>query len=102
MGNVLENIAIGLVCFLFGYFLGGIANGVVIGKVFFHKDPRDYGSHNSGGTNSGRVFGNWLGILVIALDMMKCMIVFWSVWAVMPFSGIREAFWIYDDGVLYT
>jgi glycerol-3-phosphate acyltransferase PlsY len=41
-------------------------NGVVIGKVFFHKDPRDYGSHNSGGTNSGRVFGKWIGILVIA------------------------------------
>jgi glycerol-3-phosphate acyltransferase PlsY len=96
------NIAVAVVCFLFGYLLGGFPNGVVIGKVFFHKDPRDYGSHNSGGTNCGRVFGKWIGILVIALDMMKCMIVFWSVWAVMRFSGIREAFWIYDDGVLYT
>src|SRR5574344_2692433 len=102
MGNVLENIAIGLVCFLFGYFLGGIANGVVIGKVFFHKDPRDYGSHNSGGTNCGRVFDKWIGILVIALDMMKCMIVFWSVWAVLRFSGLRGAISLFDDGVFYN
>ena len=70
MENIWGNIAVAVVCFLFGYLLGGIPNGVVIGKVFFHKDPRDYGSHNSGGTNSGRVFGKWIGILVIGLDMI--------------------------------
>lgn len=102
MGNVLENIVIGLVCFLFGYFLGGIPNGVVIGKIFFHKDPRDYGSHNSGGTNVGRVFGKWVGILVIALDMIKCMLAFWVIWAILRFSGIREVVNVFDDGVFYN
>jgi glycerol-3-phosphate acyltransferase PlsY len=60
---------------------------------FFQKDPRDYGSHNSGGTNVGRVFGKWIGILVIALDMIKCMLAFWSVWAIFAFgraSGSRR------------
>lgn len=102
MVNIWENIAAALVCFLFGYFLGAIPTGVLIGELFFHKDPRDFGSHNSGGTNSGRVFGKRIGILVIALDMIKCLTSFWVVWAIMRFSGIREAFWIFDDGVLYT
>ena len=56
---------------LIGYFLGSVNNAIIIGKVFFKKDPRDYGSKNSGGTNAGRVFGYKIGLLVIILDMIK-------------------------------
>ena len=42
---------------ILGYLLGSIPFGIIIGKVFFHKDIREYGSHNSGGTNAGRVLG---------------------------------------------
>ena len=56
------------------YLLGAIPNGVLIGKVFFGKDPRDYYSHNSGGTNTGRVLGKKIGLLVIVLDMLKTII----------------------------
>ena len=59
---------------IIGYLLGSIPTGVIIGKVFFHKDPRDYFSHNSGGTNVGRVFGRKIGILVIFLDALKALI----------------------------
>lgn len=65
-------ISIALVSYLFG----SIPFGVVIGKLFFHKDPRDEGSHNSGGTNTGRVFGIKIGFITIVFDMLKLIIPF--------------------------
>ena len=53
----LANCLIGLSCIIGGYLFGSIPNGVLIGRIFFHKDPRDYYSHNSGGSNVGRVSG---------------------------------------------
>lgn len=102
MNEVGLNILVAISCLLFGYLVGGIPNGVVIGKVFFKKDPRDFGSHNSGGTNCGRLFGKWIGILVIALDILKAAIAFWSVWAILRFSGIRSVAPLFDDGAFYN
>lgn len=56
------------------YLFGSIPWGLVIGKVFFHKDIRKEGSGNSGGTNAGRVLGKPIGVLVIALDALKGLI----------------------------
>lgn len=53
------------------YIIGSIPWGLIIGKVFFNKDIREYGSGNLGGTNAGRVLGAPVGILVIVLDSMK-------------------------------
>jgi len=61
---------------LFGYLIGSIPNGVIIGKIFYHKDPRQLGSKNSGGTNVGRNFGIIPGITVILLDSFKIIIPF--------------------------
>ncbi|MBR6233286.1 MAG: glycerol-3-phosphate 1-O-acyltransferase PlsY [Erysipelotrichaceae bacterium] len=60
---------------LIGYLIGSIPWGLVIGKVFFHKDIRNYGSGNLGGTNAARVLGTPVGILVILLDALKALIV---------------------------
>jgi acyl phosphate:glycerol-3-phosphate acyltransferase len=102
MIGILENIAVALACFAVGYLFGGIPSGVIIGRAIFKKDPRDYGSHNSGGTNSGRVFGKWIGYLVILLDMVKTLAAFYLVWAIIRFSGLREVVSLWDDGVFYT
>ena len=56
---------------LLAYVIGSIPWGLIIGKAFFHKDIRQYGSGNLGGTNAGRVLGTPIGILVILLDSMK-------------------------------
>ena len=56
---------------LLAYVIGSIPWGLIIGKVVFHKDIRQYGSGNLGGTNAGRVLGTPIGILVILLDSMK-------------------------------
>lgn len=102
MNPIVANIITALVVLIYGYLWGSIQNGILIGKIFFKKDPRDYGSHNSGGTNSGRLFGKKIGILVIFLDMSKGIIAFWSVWAILRFTPIREAWNLWDDGVFYN
>ncbi|MBR0418549.1 MAG: glycerol-3-phosphate acyltransferase, partial [Erysipelotrichaceae bacterium] len=64
-----------LVWCIVGYLIGSIPWGLFIGKVFYHKDIREYGSGNLGGTNAGRVLGAPIGILVILLDALKAFIV---------------------------
>ena len=69
-----------------------------VGKIFFHQDPRDYGSHNSGGTNAGRLWGKKVGLLVIILDMVKTVAPVYAMWAILTFvkfdySGIKDAGW---------
>lgn len=64
-----------LISLIIGYLIGSIPWGVVIGKIFYHKDIREYGSGNSGGTNAGRVLGRPIGIIVILLDALKALIV---------------------------
>ena len=65
MDIILYNIGTVIFLLIFGYLIGSIPNAIWIGKLFFHKDPRDYGSGNAGGTNAGRVFGKGVGVIVI-------------------------------------
>lgn len=64
----------GIVFLILAYIAGSFPSGLVIGKAIFHKDPRDYGSHNTGATNSYRVFGAVGGLMVLILDAGKGMI----------------------------
>lgn len=99
---VFINILIAIAAFFYGALWGSIPTGVIIGKVFFGKDPRDFGSGNSGGTNSGRVFGKKVGIIVITLDILKAVIAFWTAWAILRFTGIQEAVSLWEEGVPYN
>lgn len=56
---------------LLGYLLGSIPFALVIGKLFYKTDVRNFGSGNLGGTNAGRVLGKKAGISVIACDVLK-------------------------------
>ncbi|MBR2729277.1 MAG: glycerol-3-phosphate 1-O-acyltransferase PlsY [Lachnospiraceae bacterium] len=58
-----------------GYLVGSIPFALVIGKVFYHKDVRQYGSGNLGGGNTGRVLGKKAGLSVMALDLLKVSLV---------------------------
>ena len=58
-------------CLLFSYLMGSIPFSLIIGKLFFKKDVREYGSKNLGGTNTGRVLGRPVGLAVMALDQIK-------------------------------
>lgn len=94
------NVLVAIGCIVWGFLLGSIPTGVVIGKVFFGKDPREFGSHNSGGTNTGRVLGKKVGILVMVLDIAKNVVAFWSVWAFLRFGPI-DVLDLFDEGILY-
>jgi len=53
------------------YLLGSIPSGIWIGKLFFKKDIREFGSGNSGTTNTFRVLGRTAGFVVFAMDLLK-------------------------------
>ena len=59
---------------LLSYLLGSIPFSLVVGKLFFKKDIRNYGSGNLGGTNTGRVLGKKAGFAVMVLDQLKAVI----------------------------
>ena len=56
------------------YLYGSIPFALVVGKVFYGVDVRQYGSKNLGGTNTGRVLGKKAGLAVIILDIFKCFV----------------------------
>ncbi len=56
---------------LTAYVLGSIPNALWVGKVFKGIDVREHGSKNTGSTNAARVLGAKLGILTLALDIVK-------------------------------
>ncbi len=102
MNDIWMNIIVAVSACLIGFLMGSIPNGVLVGRIFFHDDPRNYGSHNSGGTNSGRAFGKKAGVAVITLDILKAIVAFWTIWAILRFSGIRQSYSLWDDGVFYS
>lgn len=56
---------------LLGYLLGSIPSAVWIGKLFYKKDVRQFGSGNAGATNTFRVLGKTAGTVVLAMDILK-------------------------------
>ncbi|WP_414046490.1 glycerol-3-phosphate 1-O-acyltransferase PlsY [Macrococcus equi] len=57
--------------FLAAYLIGSIPTGLIIGKVFYHKDIRQHGSGNLGATNTFRILGKKAGIFVTIFDVLK-------------------------------
>ncbi|KRL90847.1 glycerol-3-phosphate 1-O-acyltransferase PlsY [Lactobacillus kalixensis] len=56
---------------ILAYLIGSFPTGVVIGKTFFKKDIRKYGSGNIGTTNTFRVLGPKAGTVVFLIDFFK-------------------------------
>lgn len=59
------------VLLIIAYLLGSIPSGVWVGKLFFKKDIRQFGSGNTGTTNTFRVLGKKAGIAVLMMDILK-------------------------------
>lgn len=53
------------------YLIGSFSSAVWIGKIFYGKDVREYGSHNAGTTNTIRVLGVRPGVCVLFIDAFK-------------------------------
>jgi len=73
---IILNIVYLLISIIIGYLFGSIPFALIVGKSFFNKDIREFGSKNLGGTNAGRVLGMKAGATVIALDILKVVLCF--------------------------
>lgn len=54
-----------------GYLLGSVNTSLVLGKLFYKKDVRQYGSGNAGATNTLRTLGKTAAIMVVVGDFLK-------------------------------
>ena len=62
-----------VICLVIGYVFGLFQTSYIYGKLH-GIDIRDYGSGNAGTTNTLRVLGMKAGILVLAGDIIKCIL----------------------------
>ena len=69
--NILLNILVAVLSLIFGYLIGSANISIPLGKLIFKQDPRDYGSHNCGATNCGRIWGKKYFFIVFFFDVFK-------------------------------
>ncbi|MGC7686849.1 glycerol-3-phosphate 1-O-acyltransferase PlsY [Staphylococcus epidermidis] len=82
-----------IVMLILSYLIGAFPSGLIIGKLFFKKDIRQYGSGNTGATNSFRVLGRPAGFIVTFLDIFKGFItVFFPLWLPVHADGVISTF----------
>lgn len=81
-----------LLALLIGYLLGSIPFALVIGKLFYKTDVRQFGSGNLGGTNAGRVLGKKAGVSVTVLDALKCVLAMVIMYFIDPSSTMYAGF----------
>lgn len=60
-----------LLLIVIAYLIGSIPTAMWLSKAYFGIDIRDYGSGNSGATNTFRVLGSKWGSLVMVIDVLK-------------------------------
>tara|TARA_Y100000768_G_scaffold4285_1_gene3060 strand:- start:1598 stop:2212 length:615 start_codon:yes stop_codon:yes gene_type:complete len=56
------------------YLIGSVQNGILLSKIFYKLDIRNFGSKSTGATNVNRVLGVKPGIIVLILDILKGLI----------------------------
>ncbi|MCO6217184.1 glycerol-3-phosphate 1-O-acyltransferase PlsY [Staphylococcus epidermidis] len=82
-----------IVMLILSYLIGAFPSGLIIGKLFLKKDIRQYGSGNTGATNSFRVLGRPAGFIVTFLDIFKGFItVFFPLWFPVHADGVISTF----------
>ena len=82
-----------IVMLILSYLIGAFPSGLIIGKLFFKKDIRQYGSGNTGATHSFRVLGRPAGFIVTFLDIFKGFItVFFPLWFPVHADGVISTF----------
>ena len=77
---------------IFSYLLGSIPSAIWIGKWFYQKDIREFGSGNAGATNTFRVLGIKAGIPVLVLDILKGFIAVQLAYSPLGITPGSEAF----------
>lgn len=88
--NILIKIGVLLIALIISYLFGSVSWAIIISRVFYKQDVREFGSKNAGGTNIARTYGRKVGIIVILLDMAKMIVVYWLIVLLMKIPVIRD------------
>ena len=83
--NIFVNILVPVICLLIGYLMGSANISIPLGKMVFKQDPREYGSHNPGATNCGRLWGKKYFLIVFFFDVFKVISPLYICWAILTF-----------------
>jgi acyl phosphate:glycerol-3-phosphate acyltransferase len=73
------------------YLIGSIPTALWVSRYFFDIDIRDYGSGNSGATNTYRVLGSKWGTFVMIVDMIKAIVAVKLVFF-LPYAFVSELY----------
>jgi len=76
MEFILASGAFRLLAIIIGYALGNIQTSYLFGKYFKNTDIREHGSGNAGTTNTIRIFGFSVGVVVFIVDALKAVVAF--------------------------
>jgi len=80
-----------IICIILGYAFGCFQTGYFLGRKRYGVDVRDYGSHNSGTTNTIRVLGKKAGYIVFFGDALKAVFAIWLVrYLIFPGDAYRN------------
>ena len=95
--NILFNILIAIGCVIIGYLLGSANISIPLGKLIFKQDPRDFGSHNCGATNCGRLWGKKWFFIVFFFDVFKTIASLYICWALLTFIPVKNGHGLMPD-----
>ncbi|URM53069.1 glycerol-3-phosphate acyltransferase [Mycoplasma sp. SG1] len=92
--NILNIFGANITLLIIGYLVGSFCFGIILSKLIFKKDLRQFGSKNSGATNMNRVFGFKWAALVWFLDFSKIIVV-----SIISFFLIRYVTWFQGNAI---
>lgn len=75
---------------ILAYLIGSVPTAIWVSRAFFGIDIREYGSGNSGATNTFRVLGSRWGTIVMSVDIIKG-VVATSLYILVPYYLHDEA-----------
>ncbi len=67
----MPSLLLWLVALIAAYLFGSIQSGLLIGRLVFGIDPRDFGSRRTGATNVLRTMGAKAAVAVVVMDALK-------------------------------
>ncbi len=70
----MSEIALGVLLVVVAYLSGSVPYGLVLARLVAGVDIRTVGSGNIGATNAARAGGKVLGVVVLALDVLKAVV----------------------------
>ena len=90
-----------LICILIPYLLGSINPAILISKLKYHEDIRQFGSGNPGTTNMLRTYGKGAAAATFILDLLKAAVSVWIGCLLASYAGAAIAGFFVIFGHMY-